>query len=160
MQSDAQETGRYEPPPARDRLPTMPEDMSEYAWLNTGPKSWSDEASHAVDAGDLDEEMLASDDLIDDEDDDEPASAEVDELTAGLLADMWHGDVPRVVAERITDIDEREAHVLSLMDGRSTVGMMLVTSVLSVRDIVGTLCELRARGVVTLDRKPAQPSMR
>ena len=98
MHSDAQEIGRYEPPPARDRLPTMPEDMSEYAWLNTGPKSWSDEASHAVDAGDLDEEMLASDDLIDDEDDDQPASAGVDELTAGLLADMWHGDVPRVVA--------------------------------------------------------------
>lgn len=51
------------------------------------------------------------------------------------------------------EIDEREAHVLSLLDGRSTVGTMLVTCVLSARDIVATLCELRARGVVTLDRK-------
>jgi hypothetical protein len=140
MQLDAP----YEPPPARDRLPTMPEDMSEYAWLNTGPQSWSNEPAH--------EELLPSDDLIDEEDD--------DEVAAGLLVDMWHGDVPRVIAERVTEIDEREAHVLSLMDGRSTVGMMLVTSVLSVRDIVATLCELRARGVVTLDRKPAPPSMR
>jgi hypothetical protein len=161
MQTDAREnayaspagagaTGRYEPPPPRDRLPTLPEDMSEYAWLNTGPRSWSDDASHAADAG----ECLASDAPIDDDDGEVAAAAEMDEVTAGLLVDMWHGDVPRVVAERITNIDEREAHVLSLMDGRSTVGTLLVTSVLSVRDIVATLCELRARGVVTLDRAP------
>ncbi len=150
-------TGRYEPPPPRDRLPTMPEDMSEYAWLNTGPRSWSDDAAPGLDA-DLEDECLSSADLIDDEDDDDALSPEMDEITAGLLVDLWHGDVPRVIAEHVTNIDEREAHLLSLMDGRSTVGMLLVTSVLSVRDIVTSLCELRARGVVTLDRKPGRPS--
>jgi hypothetical protein len=25
----------------RDRMPTLPYDLEEYAWLHTGPKSWS-----------------------------------------------------------------------------------------------------------------------
>ena len=149
--------GRYEPPPPRDRLPTLPEDMSEYAWLNTGPKSWSDDSVQELDADELEEECLASGDLIDDEDDDDDdRSTEMDEMSAGLLVDLWHSDVPQVIAGRSTMIDEREAHLLSLMDGRLTVGMLLETSCLAVRDILATLCELRARGVVTLARKPGR----
>jgi hypothetical protein len=29
--------------PARDRMPTLPYDLSEYAWLHTGPASWTAE---------------------------------------------------------------------------------------------------------------------
>jgi hypothetical protein len=41
--SEIARTGQsYEAPPSRDRLPTLPEDLSEYAWIHTGPPSWSD----------------------------------------------------------------------------------------------------------------------
>ena len=33
-------------PPARDRMPTMPYDLSEFARLHTGPSSWSAEPEH------------------------------------------------------------------------------------------------------------------
>lgn len=31
------------PPPTRDRMPTAEYDLSEFAWLHTGPSSWSAE---------------------------------------------------------------------------------------------------------------------
>ena len=37
------ESGKNPHPPVRDRMPTIPYDLSEYAWLHTGPASWSAE---------------------------------------------------------------------------------------------------------------------
>lgn len=135
---DARATELYEPPP-RDRLPTIPEDLTEYAWIHTGPPSIEGDRERDPFAWASQEEILFRE-------------GSVDELTTGLLMDLWHSDVPRIVAEDTAVVDEREAAVLSLMDGHSTVGTLLESSGLSVADLLDTLCELCARGVVELDR--------
>lgn len=125
----------YEAPPPRDRLPTLPEDLSEYAWVHTGPPSWSSEP-FAAPAEDVTESEQSA----------------LDDISAGLLVDLWHSDVPTVLGAVEAIIDEREAHLLSLMDGRATIGTLLETSGLALPDVLGALCELCARGVVGLDR--------
>ncbi len=152
-------------PPARDRLPTLPEDLSEFAWLNTGPESWSaagmladDEVYEEVDDSDVVVELSVTDlqdiaDCIEPDDLDRHIEGGIDDITAGLLIDLWHSDVPMLIADRTAIIEEeREAHVISLMDGTITVGALLEMSGLPVTDVLGVLCELCARGVVTLDR--------
>jgi hypothetical protein len=135
----ASEGGRtsqsYEAPPPRDRLPTLPEDLSEYAWLHTGPPSWT-------------EDHPERDELADSFGEQGP----LDEMTAGLLVDLWHSDVPHVMSAITTVVDEHEARILSLMDGQTTIGALLETSGLPLPDLLGNLCELCARGVVKLDR--------
>ena len=127
----------YEAPPSRDRLPTLPEDLSEYAWIHTGPPSWSREAA-------------ASEALEASPPGDEPSA--LDTITAGLLLDLWHSDVPHIVAPVTTVVDESELRLLSLMDGETTIGTLLESSGLPLANLLGSLCELCARGVVSLDR--------
>lgn len=118
----------------RDRLPTLPHDLREYAWIHTGPGS---EPPPPV--------MTKADPR-----DEDP----LDALETGLLVDLWHSDVPRVVPTSDTTVlsDHREAFVLSLLDGQSTVGALLEIADLPVGEVLAILCELCARGVVTLDR--------
>ncbi len=125
----------YEAPPPRDRLPTLPEDLSEYAWIHTGPPSWSDDppSGHDVVAATSSE------------------PSPLDDMTAGLLVDLWHSDVPNVTCAKAI-VDEQEARFLSLLDGRATIGTLLEISGLPLPDVLGMLCELCARGVITLDR--------
>ena len=132
----------YDAPPPRDRLPTLPEDLSEYAWIHTGPPSWSGDhpSDGDDDGGGALEAELASEQRA------------LDELTAGLLVDLWHSDVPNVVTSVETVVDEREARILSLVDGRATIGTLLEISGLPLPDMLGILCELCARGVISLDR--------
>jgi len=125
----------YDAPPPRDRLPTLPEDLSEYAWIHTGPPSWSDDppSGHDV-AAEMSSEQRP-----------------LDDMTAGLLIDLWHSDVPNVTyLEAI--VDEQEARLLSFIDGRATIGTLLEVSGIPLPDVLGILCELCSRGVVTLDR--------
>lgn len=134
---DARATELYEPP--RDRMPTIPEDLTEYAWIHTGPPSVEGDREREPFAWASEEEVLFRE-------------GSVDEITTGLLIDLWHSDVPHIVTYDTAVIDEREACVLSLMDGHSTVGVLLESSGLPVADLLDTLCDLCARGVVELDR--------
>lgn len=129
----------YDAPPPRDRLPTLPEDLSEYAWIHTGPPSWSEDH-----LSDHDEDVVHA----------ETASEQsaLDDITAGLLVDLWHSDVPNLVTSVEMVVDEREARILSLVDGRATIGTLLEMSGLPTPDVLGIMCELCARGVITLDR--------
>jgi hypothetical protein len=114
----------YEPPPVRDRLPTIPHDLSEYARLETGPSA---EAS------------------------DDPLRA----MTAGPLVDVWPTDIPCVTGsavQHVAGLDHREAFVLSLLDGESTLASMLDAIDLPGAEVLAIVCDLCARGVVTLDR--------
>jgi hypothetical protein len=128
----------YEVPPPRDRLPTLPEDLSEYAWIHTGPPSWTGEAAP---------ELLSDEDIISD---DEPSP--LDAMTSELLLDLWHSDVPTVIASTESIVDEREAWIVALIDGRATIGALLETSGLPLPDVLGSICELSARGIIDLDR--------
>jgi hypothetical protein len=155
---------KQSPPPPRDRLPTLPEDLSEYAWLHTGPESWSAQrvSAEVIELADDDVEDCPDDDDDDDaffvataiepDELDRHINSGIDEITAGLLIDLWHSDIPQLASERTALIDEREAYVVSLMDGIATVSTVLETSGLPVTDVLGVFCELCARGVVTLDR--------
>ncbi len=140
--SEVVRTGEsYDAPPPRDRLPTIPEDLSEYAWIHTGPPSWSDDrpSERDVELDTVHAQMSRE-------------QSALDAMTAGLLVDLWHSDVPSVVAAVETVVDEREARILSLVDGRATVGMLLEMSGLALSEMLGVLCELCARGVIALDR--------
>ena len=133
----------YEAPPPRDRLPTLPEDLTEYAWIHTGPPSWSeDRPSHDEDG------------IQEARTDAETASEQsaLDDITAGLLVDLWHSDVPTLAASVETVVDEREARLLSFVDGQATIGTLLEVAGLPTPDVLGIMCELCARGVITLDR--------
>ncbi|MBX3213662.1 MAG: hypothetical protein KF850_16610 [Labilithrix sp.] len=123
----------YDAPPPRDRLPTLPEDLSEYAWIHTGPPSWSDGDGGAIAAA-------------------QPASSARGDVAGAPLVDFWHCDVPKVVAYVESVADPCEARVLELLDGRATIGVLLETSGLALPDLLGPLGELYARGVVALDR--------
>jgi hypothetical protein len=123
----------------RDRLPTLPHDLREYAWIHTGPGS---ESPPPVTSS-----LSRSE---------PPREEELDAIETGLLVDLWHSDVPRLVAAdggaRCVVDDHREAFVLSLLDGESTVGAILEIADLPVAEVLTILCELCARGIVTLDR--------
>jgi len=155
LERDANEHATpYEPPPMRDRLPTLPHDLREYAWIHTGPPSETRLAAAPTDANDAsreDDGRDASD--ANDANDANDEMNEMNEIETGLLVDLWHSDVPRVAATDTTVCsDHREAFVLSLLDGESTVGALLEIADLPVAEVLAILCELCARGVVTLDR--------
>jgi len=141
IQTEVVRTGDIrEAPPTRDRLPTIPEDLSEYAWIHTGPPSWSDGLAVAVAV-----EQDACDDAT---------ASTLDDVSAELLVDLWHSDVPNVVAYAYVEtvVDANEARILSLLDGYATIGTLLETSGLAFPDVLRALGELCARGVITLDR--------
>jgi len=131
--------GASDAPRFRDRLPTLPHDLSEYAREQTGPSSWS--AEHDAEA--LSAWALAAHD--------DPLCARMTEL----LVDISPSDVP-VVAVAVRDaarvLGHREAFVLASIDGTSTVEMMLDVVDLPAGEVLAIVCDLCARGIVTLDR--------
>jgi hypothetical protein len=99
----------YEAPPVRDRLPTIPHDLSEYARAETGP----------------------------------------------ALHDLWPSDVPSVIGsarEHASRVDHREAFVLSLLDGESSLEEIASAADLPGTEVLVVIRELCARGIVALDR--------
>ena len=115
-------------PPMRDRLPTLPIDLSEYARENCGPDSWS-----AFEA--------------------EPVFDESD-MVSGPLLGVRRSDVPRVAVttEACVEqgLDHRAGFILSLLDGCSTVDTVLDVAGLPEQETLEVLCDLCARGIVTL----------
>ena len=127
-------------PSFRDRLPTLPYDLSEYARNETGPSSWS---AHR------DAEALSAWAL---EAHDDPMNAAVTDL----LVDLSPTDVPRVamtleqVARLVT---HREAFVVASIDGQSTLEMMIAgMDRARSGEVLGVLCNLCARGIVVFER--------
>lgn len=123
----------------RDRLPTLPHDLSEYARENTGPTSWS---AHP------DAEMLSAWVL---EAHDEPAYTR----SNAILADLVPTDVPRLLVspqEIGACVSHREAYVIASIDGHSTIDMLLEVVDLQAGEVLAIVCELCARGIVAIDR--------
>jgi hypothetical protein len=108
-------------------------DLSDFALENTGPDSWSAKQDEPPDDDDVRWQ-----------------------IATGPLVDVWPCDVPCVAltpeerGERL--LDHREAFVLSLLDGQSSVSSMLDMESLPAGELLGILCDLCARGLVTLDR--------
>jgi hypothetical protein len=127
-------------PAYRDRLPTLPHDLSEYARTETGPSSWSAHP-HA--------EALSAWAL----------EAHVDPIYAAmtdLMVDLSPTDVPRVAMtlEQVGRVvTHREAFVVASIDGHSTLEMM-IQGMDRTRsgEVLGVLCNLCARGIVVFDR--------
>jgi hypothetical protein len=138
----------------RDRLPTLPHDLREYAWIHTGPPSVAAERAERASrtpaapvARHRESHVRELEPAVED------AIDAMDSIETGLLVDLWHSDVPRVASGGTTSCtDHREAFVLSLLDGASTVGSLLEIADLPVAEVLAILCDLCARGVVTLDR--------
>jgi len=131
--------GASDAPRFRDRLPTLPHDLSEYAREQTGPSSWS--AEHDAEA--LSAWALAAHD--------DPHLSRMTEL----LVDVSPCDVPLVaiaVRDAVRVLGHREAFVLASIDGSSTVEMLLDVVDLPAGDVLAIVCDLCARGIVTLDR--------
>src|SRR5262245_61876219 len=115
-------------PPMRDRLPTLPIDLSEYARETCGPESWSaTEADPALDESDM---------------------------ISGPLLGVRRSDVPKVAlsTEECFDqsLDHRAGFILSLLDGCSNVETVLDVAGLPEQETLEVLCDLCARGIVTL----------
>lgn len=126
-------------PSFRDRLPTLPHDLSEFARDNTGPSSWS---AHP------DAEMLSAWVL---EAHDEPAYT----ASNALLVDLLPTDVPRllVTGQRAAAVvSHREAYVIASIDGHSTIDMLLDVVDLHAGEVLAIVCELASRGIVAIDR--------
>lgn len=123
----------------RDRLPTLPHDLSEYARDNTGPTSWS---AHP------DAEMLSAWVL---EAHDEPAYTR----STALLVDLLPTDVPRVIVTgplAVGHVSHREAYVLASIDGHSTIDTLLDLVDLQAGEVLAIVAGLCARGIVAIDR--------
>jgi hypothetical protein len=121
----------YEIPPMRERLPTLPHDLSEYARQETGPDSWSASA-----------DTRPWDEVV------EPVRIE-----AGPMIEVRKTDVPRVVAKllEIATLEPRERAVISALDGRKSLGTILRAWALPEAEVIEVLCELFARGLVVFD---------
>jgi hypothetical protein len=121
----------------RDRLPTVPHDLSELARLATGPAS-----------GTCDVDRLFAR-LID------VADCSLAAKTCELLADVSPVDVPRVAmsTERaVSLVDHRHAYVLACVDGASSLGDLVEIVRLPTGDVLEIVCHLCARGILVLDR--------
>lgn len=129
----------YPAPARRDRLPTLPHDLSEYARVATGPSSWS---------ADRDPAALAAWAL---ESHDDPMCA----ATTELFVDISPTDVPHVAmpsGEVSLLVSHREAFVVASVDGASTLEMMLDTVDLPPGEVLAIICNLCVRGILVLDR--------
>lgn len=130
--------GYYEAPP-RDRLPTLPYDLTEYARESTGPASYS-----AHPQADL-LSAWALDGHVD------PTFAR----TTDLLVDISPDDVPCVVlaSEELAHlVSHREAFVVASIDGQSTLDTLAYTVDLPAGEVLAIICTLCARGIIELDR--------
>ena len=123
----------------RDRLPTLPYDLTEYARELTGPASYS--AHPEVD-------LLSAWALADHVD---PTLAR----TTELLVDISPTDVPYVVlpSEEVAQlVSHREAFVVASIDGHSTLEMIPRIVDLPPGEVLEIICNLCARGLIALDR--------
>jgi hypothetical protein len=126
-------------PSFRDRLPTLPHDLSEYARVQTGPSSWS---AHP------DVEVLSAWAL---EAHDDPMRS----LATDLFLDISPTDVPHLAAtseEVARLVTHREAFVAATIDGASSLETMLDSVDLPTGEVLAIICNLCARGIVVLDR--------
>ena len=148
----------------RDKLPTLPCDLTEYAWDHTGPESWS--AAPPVEIVELDsEELKFLDDYepfdieVEDPDDLEEAldfSIDEDSCIAGPLIGVRGSSVPRATHAPSDyprlELDQREELILSLIERCSSVNELLDTSGLPESETLAILCDLCAREIVMLER--------
>ena len=121
----------------RDRLPTSPHDLGEYAREHTGPLSWS---AHP------DAEALATWALAEHG---EPSCAR----TTTLLSNIAPLDVPFLTvrcADAAQVVGHREAFVMASIDGLTTCEALVDTIDLPAGDVLEILCNLCARGLVVL----------
>jgi hypothetical protein len=125
--------------PARDRLPTLPYDLTEYARESTGPASYSAHPQADLLAA------WALDGHVD------PTYARATDL----LVDISPEDVPFVAFapdELAHVLGHREAFVVASIDGQSTLDALAYTVDLPAGEVLAIICDLCARGVVGLDR--------
>lgn len=121
----------------RQRMPTVPHDLSEYASEQTGPASWS---AHP------DAEVLAAWALEAD-----PVFARTTDALVGVCPEhVPHIAVP--VEQAAAMVSHREAFILASIDGASTLEMMVTTVDLPLGELLESICALCARGLVTLVR--------
>jgi hypothetical protein len=128
---------RFAPPPMRDRLPTLPFDLTEYARIHTGPESWSAHADHVLD------ELGA--DFVD---------ALFDEMASGPLVGIHGTDVPHVAVcvtePDVSPMTDEESIVFGLIDGRSCVEDLLAIAGMPPAEVLAAFCTLCARGMVSM----------
>jgi hypothetical protein len=128
---------RFSPPAMRDRLPTLPFDLSEYARVNTGPDSWSAQSNSVL--GQVHADAF---------------DAVVEEIASGPLVGIHGSDVPRAavcVAEpEEADLSDEEAFVFGLIDGRSCVEDLLAIAGMPPSEVLAAFCSLCARGMVRM----------
>jgi hypothetical protein len=104
-------------PPPRDKLPTLPFELDEYARWSCLPD--------------------ADDDLV---------------FTAGPALEEITSRVPRVVAKATSaSLSHPEALMLSLVDGLSSVSMLVRLVGTDPDEALVVLCDLYARGLVAFD---------
>ncbi|MBX3188528.1 MAG: hypothetical protein KF819_16045 [Labilithrix sp.] len=123
----------------RDRMATLPHDLSEYARVQTGPASWSAHP-HAEELS-----AWALEDHVD------PALVR----TTALLVDISPTDVPHVAvphADVAQLVSHREAFVVASINGEATLETMLDIVGLPSGELLAIICSLCARGIVALDR--------
>ena len=123
----------------RDRMPTLPHDLSEYAIEQTGPASWSAHP-HAEELS-----AWALESHVD------PALSR----TTDILVDISPTDVPHVAllpVEVARLVNHREAFVVRSIDGESTVETLVDILDLPSGAALAPICSLCARGIVALDR--------
>ena len=133
------DSGGFHREPSRDRLPTLPYDLTEYARESTGPASYSAHPQADLLAA------WALDGHID------PTYARATDL----LVDIAPEDVPCVVLmpEEVAHlVSHREAFVIASIDGQSTLDALAYTVDLPAGEVLAIVCDLCARGLVTLDR--------
>ena len=128
---------------ARDRLPTLPYDLTEYARESTGPASYSAHPQADLLAA------WALDGHVD------PTYARATDL----LVDISPEDVPFVARDLARAPDElarvlshRESFVVASIDGQSTLDALAYTVDLPAGEVLAIICNLCARGIVDLDR--------
>lgn len=113
----------YVPPPMREKYPTLPYDLSEYARLHTGPGSWTDET--------IDQASIVSG----------PMLRWSDVLRITITAEEF----------REHALDRREALILSVVDGARTVESVCEVAGLPEDEALALLCDLRERGVLAVE---------
>lgn len=123
----------------RERLPTIPHDLSQFARDNTGPASWS---------ACRDTERLAAWALEGHED---PSYAR----RTAVLVDLLPTDVPKLVTaphQAAAVLTHREAFVLASIDGGSSIERLVDTIDLDNGEVLALLGDLCARGLVVIER--------
>ena len=125
--------------PFRDRQPTLPHDLSEFARALTGPASFSAHPQADLLAA------WALDDHVD------PTFAR----TTDLLVDISPTDVPFVCVppdEAARLVNHREAFVVASINGQSPLENIPGMVDLPSGEVLAIICNLCARGIIGLDR--------